>query len=163
AIAFEDAEAALKAAAPLFKDKNAARRFAAAKIVTEIGLPEGAPLMLPLLRDAEMRLVNLAVIYAKGLARSVGTDCDYDEPEGLAGRGDLWKQIESVFARLPDKQKELKPLVEGWFVPNVDKSDAADALVGCLDKRPAEKLLPYLPLMGDFARISSLAKLCAPR
>ena len=69
AIAFEDAAAAVKAATPLFRDKDAGRRFAAAKLASETALPEVAGLMLPLLQDPDLRLVSLAVQYAAQVAR----------------------------------------------------------------------------------------------
>jgi HEAT repeat protein len=64
-MAFEDADPALKAAAPLFKSKDPARRFAAAKLAIETGLPEAAALVLPLLSDPDLRLVSLAVHYIR--------------------------------------------------------------------------------------------------
>jgi hypothetical protein len=160
AVAFADAAAALKAAAPLLKDKNPARRFAAAKLATETGLPEVAGLLLPLLNDADLRLVSLAVNYAAQLAQ--GGDGDED---GLpADRpADLFERLEKVIPKLPEKQKELKPPAPGWFVPALGQEDAADILVHCLDKRPAERLLPYLPLMSDYNRVTALGKLCEPR
>ncbi|MBY0528119.1 MAG: DUF4132 domain-containing protein [Gemmataceae bacterium] len=161
AIAFEDAEDAVQAATPLFKDKAPARRFAAAKLAMETDLPEVAHLMLPLLHDADLRLVSLAVHYAAQLARS---DEDDDEDATKATPpANLFEQLEKVIPNLPEKQKELKAPVDGWSVPDIGQEDAADALLGCLGNRPAERLLPYLPLMGEYARVHALAKLCEPR
>src|SRR5262249_59333823 len=88
-----------------------------------------------------------------------------DEDRVLAGDGpaDLFERMEKVIPKLPAKQKELKAPVEGWFVPALGQEDAADILVNCLDRRPAERLLPYLPLMSDYSRVSALGKLCEPR
>jgi hypothetical protein len=159
AVAFEDAEAALKAAAPLLKDKNPARRFAAAKLAMETGLPEAAGLLLPLLQDADLRLVSLAVSYAAQVAQGG----DEDDALPAARPADLFERLEKVIPKLPEKQKELKAPAPGWFVPALGQEDAADILVACLDKRPAERLLPYLPLMSDYNRVSALGKLCEPR
>jgi hypothetical protein len=161
ALAFEDATAALKAAAPLLKDKNPARRFAAAKLATETGLFEVPGLVLPLLRDADLRLVGLAVHYAAELAQP--DDEVDDETITAAAPDDLFEQLEKVIPKLPEKEKELKPPAPGWFVAPLGRQDAADILVGCLGKRPAERLLPYLPLMSQYNRVTALGKLCEPR
>ncbi len=160
AVAFEDAGAALKAAAPLLKDRDPARRFAAAKLAAETGLADAAGLILPLLHDADLRLVSLAVHYAAGLARPA----DDDDDAGLAAQpADLFERLEKVIPTLPEKQKEVKAPVVGWFVQPVGQEDAADILPGCLGDRPAERLLPYLPLMNEYTRVLALAKLCEPR
>jgi hypothetical protein len=159
ASAFEDAEAALKAAAPLFKDKNPARRFAAAKLATETGLPEAAGPMLRLLDDPDLRLVSLAVQYASQLAPT-GADDGAGDAHAPAN---LFERLERIIPRLPEKQKELKPPVPGWLVPDLGREDAAGILAGCLGKRQPERLLPYLPMMGPYARVEALARLCEPR
>ncbi len=158
ATAFEDAEAALKAATSLVKDKNPARRFAAAKLAWETGLPEAARVILPLLQDADLRLVSLAVHYAGQLARS-------DEDDGIAAPlpANLFEQIEKVIPKLPEKKKELKAPVKDWFVPDIGQGDAAAVLLNCLGDRPAERLLPYLPVMDVYDRVRALAHLCQPR
>src|SRR5207253_2370819 len=43
------------------------------------------------------------------------------------------------------------------------QEDAADILVDCLGKRPAERLLPHVSCMSTYARVQALAKLCEPR
>lgn len=78
ALAFEDAEWAVKAAAPMLKDKNAARRFAAAKLIVESGLGEGVSLMLPLLNDSDPRLVSHTLDYFQSIRK-----VDEDSPGGL--------------------------------------------------------------------------------
>ncbi len=112
AIAFEDAEAAVKSAAPLFKDKDPGRRFAAAKLASETALPAVANLMVPLLQDDDPRLVSLAVQYAAGLSRT-SVD-DVDEDVGIAvPPADLFERIEKIIPRLSEKRKELKAPVPG--------------------------------------------------
>jgi hypothetical protein len=160
ATAFEDAEAALRAATPLFRDKDPARRFAAAKLAEETSLPAAVGLLLPSLRDPDPRLVSLAVQHASGLARSPEDD---DDTGGAVPPKDLFEQLEKVIPNLPEKQKELKPPVPGWFVADLSREDAADILPHCLGDRPAERLLPHLPFMGQYARVQALARLCEPR
>jgi hypothetical protein len=158
AVAFEDAAAAVAAATPLLKHKDPAHRFAAARLATETNLPEVAGLVLPLLDDADLRLVSLVVNYAAGLARG-----DDDEIGSAAAPADLFERLERVIPKLPEKQKELKAPVAGWYVPDIGRQDAADILANCLGDRPAERLLPYLPAMDEFARVQALAILCQPR
>jgi hypothetical protein len=159
AMAFGDAAAALKAAAPLLRHKDGARRFAAAKLATEVALPEAAGLVLPLLDDPDPRLVSLAVEYAAGLARGALDG----EAVSAAPPADLFERLARIIPGLPEKSKELKPPVAGWYVPEFGRENAADALPDCLGDRPAERLLPYLPMMGPFVRVQALARVCAPR
>lgn len=149
-IAFEDAAAAVTAATPLIKDKDPARRFAAAKLASETGLPDVVHLLMPLLNDASLPLVGLAVHYAGLLSADTAP-------------ADLFERLEKIIPKLPETAKELVAPVEGWFVPNLGQDTVANILVGCLGKRPAEKLLPYLPLMYKYQRVQALAKLCEPR
>ncbi|HEV3438164.1 MAG TPA: hypothetical protein VG122_12440, partial [Gemmata sp.] len=160
AIAFEDATAAIKAATPLFKDKDPARRFAAAKLAQETGLPEASALLLPLLNNPDLRLVSLGVAHASQIASA---DPDDDEPVVAPPPADLFERIEKLIPKLPEKQKELKPPVPGWFVPDLGQEDAAAILLNCLDKRPAERLLPYLNVLDQYDRVRALARLCEPR
>lgn len=155
AVAFEDAETALKAAAPLLRDKTPARRFAAAKLIAETGLPEGVPLLMPLLTDPEPRVVSLALNFFQGLR-------DEDD-DGLKPPADLFERVEQVIPSLPAKAKELKPLVPGWPVPDLGQNVAAEVLLNCLGRRPAERLLPHLPVMDEYERVRALEKLCEPR
>ncbi len=159
AMATEDAEAALTAAAPLFKDKQAARRYAAAKLADETGLPEAMPLMVPLLDDADERLVAISLHY---LQRHAGKDDDEDEGTFKTPK-DLFERVEKLIPKLPAKEKELKPLVDGWDVPSLGQEDAAELLITLLDKRKPERLLPYLKMMGDYRRVEALGLLCVPR
>ena len=58
ATGYEDVDAAVKAATPLLKDKDAARRFAAVELVARERLPEAAQLLLPLLDDPDLRVLS---------------------------------------------------------------------------------------------------------
>jgi hypothetical protein len=156
ATAFEDAAAAVKLAAPLFKDRDPARRFAAAKLVAEAGLKEGAALMLPLLNDPDPRLVSAALQYCRVLT-------DDDEAGRPVAPKDLFERVAAVFDSLPEGFKALKPLVPEWPVADLGRKTAAHVLLIALGKRPAERLLPYLPSMTDYDRVQALAKVCEPR
>jgi hypothetical protein len=164
AVACEDVEEALRLATPLFKDKDAVRRFAAAKFATESGLPEITKLMLPLLDDADLRVMSLGVSFVCQLAH-LGNAEMLDDEDTIQAKppANLFELIEKLIPKLPEERKELKPIAEGWFVSDLHREPAADALVHCLGKRPAEKLLPYLDMMGQYTRVQALAKLCAPR
>jgi hypothetical protein len=159
AVAFEDVEAAVEAATPLLKDKDAGRRFAAVKLMDESGLPEAAQLVFPLLDDPDLRVLSSALHYYGSNSH------DDDDEEGTAVHvpKDLFERIEKVIPKLPAKSKELKPLVPAWPVPDLGQEEAADLLLDYLGKRPAERLLPYLPMMDEYRRVQALAKVCEPR
>ena len=159
AVAFVDVEAAFRAAAPLLKDKDAGRRFAAAKFVHESGLPEGAAAMLPLLGDPDPRLVSAAVAYFDSLP-NFGDD---DRDAADRAPKDLFERVEKIVPGLPPKSKVLTPLVANWHVRPLGQEAAADVLLACLGKRPAERLLPYFGMLTGWTRVRALEKLCAPR
>lgn len=160
AVAIEDAEAALTAAAPLLKDKTPARRFAAAKLIEETGLPEGVPFLMPLLADPDPRLVSHVLNFFQGVRDSEDDD---EDDGGLKPPADLFERVEKAIPSLPPKPKELKPLVPGWPVPDLGQGAAAEVLLNCLGRRPAERLLPYLSVMDEYERVRALEKLCEPR
>ncbi|MCE9561989.1 MAG: DUF5724 domain-containing protein [Planctomycetes bacterium] len=160
AIAFENVEEAVKAATPLLRDKAPARRFAAAKLLTESGLPEANKLLLPLLEDTDERLVCLALNHFENMPTYDGPD---EEDEADRYPKDLFARLEKLIPSLPAKSKTLKPLVPGWTLPDLDRSDAAALLLSSLGKLPAERLLPYLPMMDEYRRAEALAKLCETR
>ena len=155
ALAYEDVEVAVKAAIPLLKDKDAGRRFAAVKLINESDFPEAAQLLLPLLDDPDLRVVSSVIDYFNS-----GSNNDESAAHFVK---DLFERLEKVIPKLPTKQKELKPLVPFWPVMDIGQEDAADLLLEYLGKRPAERLLPYLPMMSDYRRVQALAKLCEPR
>ena len=158
ATAFDDVEAAVAAAAPLLKDKDAARRFAAVKLLAESELPEAARLLAPLLDDPDPRVLSSVLFFFSDVSN------EDDKTEAVAKTApDLFERLERVIPKLPPKQKELKPLVPFWPVMDLGQEDAADLLLNFLGKRPAERLLPYLPAMNEYRRVHSLAKLCEPR
>ena len=159
AVAFVDVESALAAAAPLLKDKDAGRRFAAAKLVAESSMPAGTALMLPLLNDPDPRLVSAALSYFNRLP-------DFDDGESEGGdrypKG-LFERVEAIVPGLPPKPKELTPPVAAWYVAPLGQESAADLLLACLGKRPAERLLPYFGMLTGWTRVRALDKLCEPR
>lgn len=71
--------------------------------------------------------------------------------------------MEKLIPSLPPKPKELKPLVPGWIVFDLGQNTAAEVMLNCLGQRPAERLLPYLPMMDEYERVQALEKLCEPR
>jgi hypothetical protein len=113
-----------------------------------------------LLHDPDLRLVSLAVHYAGQL---VNSDDDGDDSVAVPQPPDLFERLQKIVPKLPPQQKELKSPVAGWFVQALGQEDAASILVHCLGKRPAERLLPYMPMMHPHARVHALAKLCEPR
>ncbi|MFO0824313.1 MAG: DUF5724 domain-containing protein [Gemmataceae bacterium] len=161
ATATEDVEAAVKAATPLLKDKNAARRFAAVKLLDESALPEASQLLLPLLDDSDLRVLASVIGFYSSRARSQDDDDEDNTASPLPK--DMFERLEKVIPKLPEKSKELKPIVPSWFVMDLGQEDVADILQNFLGKRPAERLLPHLPLMSDYQRVQALAKLCEPR
>lgn len=159
AVAFDDVEAAVKAAAPLLQDKSPARRFAALKLVTDSGLPEGVPLVQPLLTDPDPRVVSYALMSFLGIPHAA----DDEDDVGRKYPADLFERLEDIIPSLPPKPKELKPLVPGWPVPDLHQVNAADLLLRCVGRRPAERLLPHLPVMSEYRRVEALGRLCEPR
>ncbi|MDB5310431.1 MAG: hypothetical protein JWO38_4633 [Gemmataceae bacterium] len=162
ALAFEDVQAAVTAAAPLLRDKTPARRLAAAKLLTDSGLPDAAQLMLPLIDDPDERLVSAALLYFQSMP-TAGKDSDDDEDGPGRYPKDLFERVEKRLPSLPAKPKALKPLVPGWSVSDLEQGDAASLLLRCLGQRPAERLLPYLPMMDEYSRVQALARLCEAR
>ena len=60
-IAFEDAESAVAAAAPILGDKNVKRRFVAAHLLAQLQLPPAREKLLSALADEDLRVAWIAL------------------------------------------------------------------------------------------------------
>ncbi len=137
--AFEDVDKAIPLAIPILKDKKPGRRLAAARILTQIDLPETEAPLFELIDDPELVLVRY------GLNAS---------PNPLVGDAVPPKAFERVVAtlkRLPDKPTELKPIVEGWGEHAISKAEAASHLYNMVkNDESLDKMLPYISHINDY-------------
>lgn len=154
--ALEDAPAAVKLAQPLLKDAKVEKRFAAAKLLAWVGLPESANALLPALEDEDLRVALTAL---EGLRVSY----DEDEEEEAQGPKDLFERLEKLLKRMPEKPAQLKALVWPWTAMKTDRSAVANRMVDALDDRPAAKLLPLLPILSTWQRSGALEKVVAQK
>ncbi len=72
-LAFEDVGQAIAAAKPVLKEKNPGRKIAAIKLLGETNLSEAADLVLPLLDDADARVLARRYRFSPTSARPTGT------------------------------------------------------------------------------------------
>jgi hypothetical protein len=154
--ALEDAPAAVKLAQPLLKDGKVEKRFAAAKLLAWIALPESAAALLPALEDEDLRVALTAL---EGMRVSY----DEDEEEEAEGPKDLFERLERLLARMPEKSTQLKPLVWPWTAIKTDRSAIAYRMVEVLGDRPAAKLLPLMPILSTWHKSTALEKIVAQK
>lgn len=145
-LGFEEAVDAIPHAMRLLNHPAAETRFVATHFLAQLYLPEAYQALLPVLEDADLRVALRAW---QGLT-------DYTAKNFL-GNTDAFERVESLIARLPEKQKVLEPLVWGWMQMSADRTAAADSLLLALGERPVTRLVPYLTIMSANGR-SSLAR-----
>lgn len=149
--AFEDAVAAVGAAARLLRDADVERRFVAAHLLGQLDLPEARQALAQALDDADLRVALRAL-----------EDCwPHDAGEG-SGRGDvedLFERTERLLARMPAEKTHLEPIVWPWHVLTADAETVASDLSFCLGDRPPTRLAPYLARMEPWTRAQSVARI----
>ena len=150
-LGFDDAETAIAPAVKMLNDKNVERRFVAAHFLHQLGIPQAKTAMLPALDDEDLRIVDCVLGALRG---GYGDDEKFECP-------DLFERLERILPRFPKKRTQLKPIVWEWAVYTVSQAQVADMLDDNLGKRPATRLIPYLPMMSSYNRgsvIQTLAK-----
>jgi len=160
-LAFEDVAQAIAAAKPVLKEKNAARKIAVVKLLGETNLTGAADLVLPLLDDTDPGVLSAALSFFT-LFNPV--DWDPDDAETVKPfPAKLFEKLEKLRPKLPEKPQAVKSPVPSWRLADLSQELAANLLVECLQKRPAERLLPHMKAMAPPYRVRALAHLCAPR
>jgi hypothetical protein len=164
-LAFEDVASALAAAKPVLKEKNPGRKIAAVKLLGETKLAQAADLVLPMLDDADPSVLSAALSFFTNV-----TAADWDPNEEMEIEGvrkpypaKLFEMLEKLLPKLPDKPQAVKSPVPTWKLDDLSRGTAANLLVDCIQKRSAERLLPYMKAMSPRRRVSALAHLCMPR
>ena len=182
-IAFEDAPAAIDAAAKLAKHKSPESRFVAVQLLGMLGLRVAYEPILPAVDDLDLRVAAYATLTAGmqlegriqaqrledagsvgGLGGVVGVG-GVGGVVGLIGRearfvpppgsGDLFERLERLHDRVPEKPPAQKPIAWPWMTVRVDRQIAAEQMPAALGDRAASRLLPYLDTMSPAARMRS--------
>lgn len=164
-LAFEDVTRAVAAAKPVLKEKNPGRKIGAIKLLGETNLSGAADLVLPLLDDPDPGVLSAALSFFTHFSAA---DWNPDEEMGIEGNvrpypAKLFEMLEKLLPKLPEKPQAVKSPVPTWPMANLSRETAANLLVDCLQKRPAERLLPHMKAMAPHHRIRALAHLCTPR
>ena len=166
ALALRDVQEAVRAGAPILRDKSAVRRYAAVRLLKQTSMPEIGGLMLPLLDDKEPTVVAAVLEYYRNPVVVGAGDEDTIEEHAASHPGrpaDLFERLEQLIPKLPDQPRELKPVAEGWEPHLLSVQSAADLLSGCLFKRQPERLIPHMRHMGEWEQIRVIALLTEQR
>ncbi|MGV3723552.1 MAG: DUF5724 domain-containing protein [Actinomycetota bacterium] len=146
ATAFEDAPAALASAQQLLGDAALERRYIGAHVLAQLGLPEARRALLKALEDEDLRVVMRAV------------SC-FQEPRRDMVKTDLFERLENAISRLPAKKRDAGALIWPWHEISLDRGPAAVALLAARGKRPAQAMIPHLPLLNVEGRALLLREL----
>jgi len=146
ASAFENANSALSAAAPLLKDTLPERRLVATHLLCQLNLPEAQETLLSLLADPDLRVALLAF---SGLAQVASTFAS----------GDLFERLEQLLARLGSGTKTIGSGVWPWLLIRSDAASVLHAMIECLGERNPTRLTDYMPCMNAWDRIRTAEKL----
>jgi hypothetical protein len=146
AIAMDDASQAIAPAVKLLADADVERRFVGTHFLGLLQLPAARKELVRCLDDVDLRIALQAL-----------EACEADDEEG--DKPDLFEALERLVARMPEKSRQLEPLVWPWAAIHANREDVADRLVQHLGKRPASQLLPYLSKMGYSGKVWMIEKI----
>jgi Family of unknown function (DUF5724)/Domain of unknown function (DUF4132) len=150
AIAFDSAEAAIAPAQALLKSAQAEARFVAAYFLSQLKLAAAQSVLVGSLSDPDLRVATQAF---QGLNTS---STEAAHPVVVT-----FEQIEASIDRFPIKTKRVESILWPWYHLQIDQGDLASALVRLLGDRSAQVLIPYLPVMDDWTKITLAEKLIA--
>lgn len=138
--ATEDAPASVGPAMKMLNAKSAAIRFAGATHLLDLDLDEATDAVVPSLDDEDLRVAHSVLLGLVG---------DRRRHERLTG---CFERMERLVARTPEKPRTLEPIVWPWTEVTVQRSRTATCLLHFHGQRPANRLLPYLPMVDSDAR-----------
>jgi len=147
-IAFTNAEDAIVAALPVLGDAMPERRFAAARLLSQLNLPEAQVALLPLLDDADLR-VSLCAF--EGIVSVASAQ----------GHSDLFERLERLMGRIGIKGKTINSGIWPWLEIVAHPSMLLHAMIGCLGERSPRCLITYVPLMSEWDRVHVAQELAA--
>jgi Family of unknown function (DUF5724)/Domain of unknown function (DUF4132) len=156
-IAFEDAERAVAAAAPLLNEKNIKRRFIAAHLLAQLRLPPAHEKLVQALGDEDLRVAWVAL----GATRGEDYEGDEDEEPTAPKCKDTFERLEKLLERIPGKGLPLKSIVWPWMALKAQPQHVLSLLPASLGDRPPTRLIPHLARMDGWAKncvIDLLAK-----
>jgi hypothetical protein len=140
-IGYEDAIAAIDAAAGLLDDGDTGRRFVAVHLLCQLGLP--ARVLPHLMRAYDDEDLRIALRADLGLSELTG------RPAGDSG---LFESVEGLLVRVPAKPRPLEPIVWPWQIVQADRRQVCRTLLNSIGSRPPTRLVKYLPLMEPWHR-----------
>jgi hypothetical protein len=139
-VAFENAPQAVPPAAALLDDSNVERRFVGAHFLSIVGVKGARQELLKALDDADLRIAGYAMASVAPRYRERGGDTD------------LFERLEKLVARAPSVEKTYDHLVWPWAQVKLSKAMVAGTMINALGKRPASRLIEYLPIMDSSGR-----------
>lgn len=151
AIAFNNAPAAVEPAASLLKHPKAEFRFAAAQLLSQLGLTTAQESLLTVLEDDDLHLSLCAI-----------APHQHGEMVEELVNSNLFERLETLLPRFPEKQLRLKPLIWPWTGWTLDRELVSSVLLNALGKRPATRLIPHLGHLANNQRGHALQLLAMP-
>ena len=146
ALAFEDVEQAIPAAAARLGSPAVEIRFAAAHLLAQALWTGAIPPLADALADADLRVAARAL-------DAFGSD---QTPHVDGER--LFDRLERLIARLPKRSQTLDALVWPWWKRKLERPQVAAALAANASAVPGERLLPHVPELEPAARAAFLRK-----
>ncbi|HEX6554088.1 MAG TPA: DUF5724 domain-containing protein [Ktedonobacteraceae bacterium] len=148
AAACTDAEEAIAAALPVLGDAMPERRFAAARLLGQVNLPEAQAALLPLLDDADLRVALCAF---ESIASTASTQ----------SHDDLFERLERLLGRIGNKGKTINSGIWPWLEVAAHPYALLHTMIECLGGRDPGRLIPYVPLMSERDRVCVAKALAA--
>ncbi len=169
--AFDDAPGTIAHAATLLKHRKPELRFIGVQMLGMLDIPDVYTHIVSAVDDADVSVsgfaaANAAVILKQRMQEQAaqksvdqrdpltwGSLEVVNHPTQLARNpGDLFERLQKLYARLPVKASDAKPLVWPWLKLRKSRQMPAETMVLALEERPVSAVLPYLDAMSPTFR-----------
>jgi hypothetical protein len=150
-----DIASCVEDAALLLSDDHVARRYAGARMLTQIEIPESTAALLRGLDDSDMRVLTQA---ATGLQAHSYSGMTRGEAIQRAD-ATAFERLEATLAHTPRSAASTEPLLWNVPTPAYAREHLADLLVGCLDSRDPTRLIPHVSMMSHYGRVQAARSL----
>lgn len=150
-LAFEDADAALKAATALLSDRKPERRWVGVHLLAMLDLPEAILPLARMMADDDIRVAARAFhgVNAMGIGESILGRDTYDPPDGY------FDCLVGLLKRIKGAEQSYKPLVFPWTASKLTAAQVGLSAVRAApkDDKGVERILPLIDRLDPTGRM----------
>ncbi|MGD9791367.1 MAG: DUF5724 domain-containing protein [Phycisphaerales bacterium] len=159
--AHSDAERALALAAILLDNKAPEKRWVGVHAIAKVSLPEGDPHLVRMLKDDDLRVAAHAMDGLNRLIFDPEDETQSPSPtEDKHSNSEVqFNAIESLLARIPEKEVRFKPLVFPWGRDSLTADEVGMELVRACRPAHVDRLISHLSRLKADTRYAAASEI----